>query len=442
MTLRWKYWLFLGALHAVIGMLAYFLFQEQRLFFLLAEAGILLSLLVSFGLYRSLVRPIYFMQSGIDAIRDQDFNVTFTKTGSREMDRLIGVYNEMIKNIRRERISIEEQHYFLHKLVQASPMGILLLDYDGRIVEINPYAEQQLGLEQSLLKKRPAETGIPLLQAVSRLQVGDQETLTMEGARRYKCQVSQFIHRGFQRRFLLIQDLSAELLTAEKKAYGKVIRMMAHEVNNSIGAINSILDSVAESLEETIQQDADADALSSYLRVAHNRNDGLNQFMRNFASVVRLPAPERVHQDLVVILRSVGRLFEQEAAQLGINLQYQLPERPVHWLLDRQQIDQALVNLLRNAMESIKWGGCIRLILQEDPLCIIVADNGPGISEEIAAQLFTPFFSTKVNGQGVGLTLVREIALHHEAHLSLRTEADGWTYCRLQFETLRSPAQG
>lgn len=427
MSLKVKYALFILLIHSIIALLAYQLLQEQKMYFILAEIGIIISLVISYSLYRSFIRPLQFLYTGMDAIQDKDFNVKFVKTGYKEMDRLIEVYNKMIDNIRMERTQVQEQHYFLMELIHASPAGIIILDFDDRLTDINPKARHIFQIQEQDTQKSLKDFEHPLLQQIALLKAGSSKILSSDGFEKYKCQVSHFIHKGFNRKFILIQELSKEILEAEKRAYGKVIRMMAHEVNNSIGAINSILNTMADFFEEEKSEWAEP------LGIAIRRNEQMNAFMRNFAKVIRLPEPHREQTDLNQLVRNIGKLMEEQAKSQQINIHFDLSDRPVYAFLDNQQFEQLLVNLIKNSLESIHQSGIVELKTLANPSSLLVRDNGPGIKASDTDKIFTPFFSTKKEGQGVGLTLVREILSNHNAQFSLKTLADGWTEFRIVF---------
>jgi nitrogen fixation/metabolism regulation signal transduction histidine kinase len=404
-----------------MAVLAYQLVKDQKVWFFVVEIAIIGSLILSYRLYQALIRPLQFLSSGVDAIRDKDFNVKFVKTGSREMDKLIHVYNDMIDNIREERIQAQEQHFFLNKLIQASPAGIVILDFDGNIADANPKAIELLHLPQDHLNYPLSAFKNPILEEIRNMEVNTSKILSDEGFEKYKCQVSDFIHKGFHRKFILIQELSREILEAEKRAYGKIIRMMAHEVNNSIGAINSILNSIADFFKE------DYPDWTEPLDIAIERNNSMNTFMSNFAKVVRLPQPHREPTDLNALLMRMGRLFSAQAQNRRIKINLLLADKPVMVSIDSQQIEQVLVNVIKNALESIEEDGLIELNTALSPPSFSVCDNGPGIAPEHVDELFSPFFSTKKNGQGVGLMLSREILMNHNAAFHLKTDENGWT---------------
>ena len=427
MSLKLKFIFFTLIIHAVIAYLAYQLLASQKMYFMLAEVGILISLFLSYLLYRSLIRPLQFLYSGVDAIRDKDFNVKFVKTGSKEMDQLIDVYNDMIDNIRIERTQVQEQHFFLMKLINASPAGIIILDFDDKITDVNPKAMEMLQLKKQDINQVLSTLQHPILDKIIQMKVDTSDILSSDGIEKYKCQVSNFIHKGFNRKFILIHELSREILEAEKRAYGKIIRMMAHEVNNSIGAINSILNTMADFFKEEESEWIEP------LDIAIQRNDRMNQFMRNFAKVVRLPEPHRELTDLNQLVGNIGKLMEEQAKAQDINIVFRMEETVPNVYLDPQQFEQVLINLIKNSIESIGQSGTIELFTIAQPLSIIVRDNGAGIAPDLADNIFTPFFSTKKDGQGVGLTLIREILINHETTFSLKTLEEGWTEFRIEF---------
>ncbi len=442
MRLRFYYWGLVIVWHSLLLVAAYFLLHETYYWFMLAQLGILLSLVFAYRVYRHFRRPLDLISGGKSALQDRDFSVKYRLTGAREVDALVATYNNMIDTLREERTLLQEQHYFLRKLIEASPSGILIMDYDGNITETNPAARQIIGFDPS-----SSDEEHPLLSAAFDLALGDSLPIIIEGANHYRLEVSAFIDRGFQRKFVQIQTLTGEILAAEKRAYGKVIRMMAHEVNNSIGAINALLDTLTVS-EEEIDEQWVVDVRES-LPIASKRNHQLNVFMRNFADVVRLPDPQRERIDLSQVLPQIATLFQAQAQQQNTSFRLgylagRVPELPLlksevgsrksemippsqFISADSNQLEQVLVNVVKNALESVSQDGEIQLILTERPRQIIIADNGPGLNQEAAAGIFTPFFTSKPNGQGIGLTLVREILTNHDYQFSLATDEDGWT---------------
>lgn len=458
MRLRFYYWGLVISWHILLLVGAYYLLEETYYWFMLAQLGVLLSLIMAYRVYRHFRRPLELIKGGKSALQDRDFSVKYRLTGAKEVDALVQTYNNMIDTLREERTLLEEQHFFLRKLIEASPSGIIIMDHDGKITETNPAARQLIGFDPV---RQTSPSNHLLLKAAHELPLGETKSFVVDGTNHYRLEVSAFIDRGFQRKFIQIQTLTGEILAAEKRAYGKVIRMMAHEVNNSIGAINALLDTLHVPAAETDEQWV-KDVQES-LPIAIKRNQRLNVFMRNFADVVRLPEPRRERINMAQLLQQTVALFQAQAQQqhTRLRLGYLPGKAPVFPLLksevrsgnletpptsdlllptsdlpipksnslsaDPNQLEQVLVNILKNALESLGQNGEIQIILTEKPKQIIIADNGPGLSAEAAKSVFTPFFTSKPHGQGIGLTLVREILSNHDLQFALTTAEDGWT---------------
>ncbi len=402
--------------------------------FLTAEIFILLSAVLSWQLYKQLIQPLQTLMSGVEAIKAHDFNVKFVLTGKYEMDQLIAVYNSMMDELRNERTKQEQQHFFLEKLIHTSPTGIVILDHDNIVQQLNPVAENLLGLRRTdFLFDKATSQSSPMMSEILALKTGEAKTISLNGINTYKLQKSHFIDRGFARSFVMIEELTIELLAAEKRAYGKVIRMMAHEVNNTIGPVNSIIDSTLKSSEMgqlTVNQ-----LLKEALEVAYQRNLNLNIFMRNFADVVRLPEPNKKKFDLHLILHRVVTLLKYKLVEGGkkVAVDFTLVNEPFLILADEQLMEQAFINIVKNAIEAIEGDGRLEINTSIHPEKLMICNTGKGIDAMVSEQLFTPFFSTKRDGQGIGLTLVKEILLNHRFPFSLKTERADWTVFTIEF---------
>ena len=250
----------------------------------------------------------------------------------------------------------------------------------------------------------------------------------------YKCRKSHFTDRGFYRNFILIEELTPEILATQKKAYDKVIRMMSHEINNSVGAVNSILQSAkhyADQLTPEDRQDYD-----HAIQVAIDRNAGLNKFMANLADVVRTPPPARKPHDIHQIIQSVEVLMSGMLHDRDIRWVTELADGPLLVSIDAGQMEQVLVNVVKNAAESIGTDGTITVRTSAaEPRSLRVIDTGRGIDPDEKSYLFTPFYSTKKDGQGIGLTLTREILVNHGFRFNLETTSPGHTEFWIEFGT-------
>jgi len=426
LSLRAKFALYLVFIHLVFGAGIGVLLWERRVWLLAAEAFFLLSFLVSLYLVRALFEPIRLIRSGVDFIRTHDFSTRIRPTGQAELDPLIDVYNRMTDNLRQERIRSEEQEHFLQRILAASPSGILVLDLEGKVTMANRGAAGLLrrGIEE-LRGRRLTELGSPLADQIADLEPGTTRLIAWQGPRRIRCRALSFMDRGFPRRFLMLEELTEELHRSQKAAYEKLIRMMSHEVSNTAGAVNSLLNSCLAYRDQIAE--ADRTDFGEALRVAVARNTRMNRFMQDFAEVVRIPAPRKRPCDPREVLEEVARLLKEESETRRVRWEWEVADSLPPVEMDRAQMEQAFINICRNSLEAIGRDGTVTVKLGADrgrPFAVI-RDTGGGIPPGIREHLFTPFFTSKENGQGIGLTLVQEVLLGHGFDFSLENDAPG-----------------
>ena len=443
MSLRAKIILYLVLIHLALGGIGVLVLRENRLWLLAIEALFAVSIVFGILLIRSFFVPLELIRTGAELMAERDFTSRFREVGQPEMDALVRIYNQMIGRLREERLKLQEQHYFLDRVLTASPAGIVTLDFDGRVDTVNPAAGALLQAEAESARGKALDAmGSPLGQALAAIPVGGSEVLALQGGRRLKVSRAEFFDRGFPRSFLLLEELTEELRASEKAAYGKLIRMMSHEINNSVGAVGSLLDSFRGYAGQLGEEDRD-DFLHA-IAVAITRLENLRAFMGGFAEVVRLPPPDRRPTGLRQLVDEILLLLGPELDRRRIRVAWEKAEPLPPVELDRNQIEQVLVNVLKNALEAIGEDGAITLRLAWEPArangngprsrpVLTLRDTGPGIPEDVQALLFTPFFSTKRNGRGLGLTLVQEILSAHGFDFSLETAPGGGAEFRVGF---------
>jgi two-component system, NtrC family, nitrogen regulation sensor histidine kinase NtrY len=418
MTLRSRILVYLVSLHLVLAAAAVFVLLEKPILLFVVEGLFVLSVLISIRLVRALFVPLDLIQTGAELIAERDFTSRFVPVGQPEMDTLIDVYNRMIDRLRDERLVAEEQHQLLQKIVDASPAAIAICDFDGRLERLNPAAQRIFG----------SDSGGLLASALHEIPAGESRLVSWTGTRRLKVSRAEFRDRGFSKSFYVIEELTEELRLSEKAAYEKLIRMMSHEVNNSVGAVRSLLES---SLRYAPQVGAaDRPDFESALSIASARIDALNRFMGAFADVVRIPMPSPSPTNVARLVERVAALLRPELTSLGIEMSLRLEDRG-SYTVDEAQIEQVVLNILRNAIDAVERDGQIEVSLSAGVL--LVHDSGPGITESIRSELFTPFFTTKRDGRGLGLTIVNEILANHGLAFSLTNGAGGGAEFRVEF---------
>ncbi len=370
--------------------------------------------------YRKVLRPINTLSGGLDMLRSQDWNSSLRKVGQPEVDNIAGVFNEMFVKLKKQRIRYEERTHFLHLLIEKSPIGVMVTDFDGEEVMRNPSAVA-LGLSVGKLRD---------------LEVGKSRDYRTSSGATIRCSCQNFIDRGVEHRFYLAEDITRSVTAAERLAYEKVIRVMAHEVNNTMAGFSS-------ALSTALPEISDPD-LREVLGACWKRSDELSDFTARFAAVVKLPPADLHPARLSELLASERRFLESIAYQKGITIRFiEDVERSDEILADPGLLSQVFVNIVKNSVESIAvrkegeaseegFHGEISIEIKDTSLTFI--DNGIGISEEKSPMIFTPFYTDKPTGQGIGLTLIRDVLMSHNAGFSLSTSPeDGLTRFVINF---------
>lgn len=408
------------------------LFLSSRLnliYFYIGEGLVLFILCYLPFFYRKIVKPLNSIGSGMELLREQDFSSRLSPVGQYEADRIVNVFNRMMEQLKNERLRLREQNNFLDLLIKASPMGVILTTLDEDLSELNPMAQKMLGVRQEdVLGRKMNEIDSPLAAELANVPKGETVTVRLNDSNIYRCTHSSFIDRGFQHPFFLIESLTDEVMKAEKKAYEKVIRMIAHEVNNTTAGITSTLDTV----EQALSTEEGMDDICDVMRVCTERCFSMSRFITRFADVVKIPEPTLTPVDLNDLAFTCKRFMEGMCTDRNIKLRLEIDETLKEVKMDASLFEQVLVNIIKNAAESIEKDGEI-IVRTLSPATIEVVDNGKGISKETEAKLFSPFFSTKPNGQGIGLIFIREVLMRHGCTFSLRTYADGLTRFHILF---------
>ena len=429
MRIKGLFYILVFLLLALGGVLLYLSSQLNTVFFYIGEGLILFILIYLTFFYRKLVKPLNTIGSGMELLREQDFSSRLSPVGQYEADRVVNIFNRMMEQLKNERLRLREQNNFLDLLIKASPMGVILTTLDDDLSELNPMALKMLGVRlKDIQGKKMEEVDSPLARELVNIPKGETVTVRLNDSNIYRCTHSSFIDRGFQHPFFLIESLTDEVMKAEKKAYEKVIRMIAHEVNNTTAGITSTLDTV----EQALSCEEGMDDICDVMRVCTERCFSMSRFITRFADVVKIPEPTVSPVNLNDLVFTCKRFMEGMCNDRRIKLCMEIDESLKDVMLDAALFEQVLVNIIKNAAESIETDGEIK-IRTLSPATIEVIDNGPGISKETEAKLFSPFFSTKPNGQGIGLIFIREVLMRHGCTFSLRTYADGLTKFRIVF---------
>ena len=398
--MKLKHYFLLLAVGIVLlaGVALFATFRSHPTLFYVTEGFVVLILFYLWYFYRKTIRPYDTLIGGMELVRELDLTTRLAPSGQHETDIIVRTFNDLLGRLRSEHLRLEEQYTFLNLLIDASPMGVIQCDLDGNTTSMNPAAREMLS---------PS-----IEETIHALPLGEMTTVRIPGGPQlFRISHLSFPDRGFQHPFFLIESLTSEIRLAEKAAYERVIRMIAHEVNNSVaGIIGSLTGDEAERLT----------ALSS--------------FVSRFAEVVKIPQPQLQLCDLSEEVEACRPFLENLCTQAHVHINFRLTDEAVPVHLDTVLFQQVLINIVKNAVESIGTTQGLVTLEVTTPATLTITDNGHGIPPAIAKNLFTPFFSTKPQGQGLGLLLIRDILTSHHCTFNLLTDPeDHLTRFTIQF---------
>jgi len=366
---------------------------------------------------RHVAHPLQTVSNLLAALREGDFSIRArTSGGSDPLEHVMLEINTLADTLRGQRLGAQEATALLHAVMAEIDVAVFAFDGRQRLVLVNRYGARLLGLPESDLVGRSAEAlGLQgALQTAATLQ----DLTFAGGSGRWEVRRTRFFQGGSPHDLLALSDLSQPLREQEREAWRRLIRVIGHELNNSLAPIKSI----AGSLESLLGRDplpADwRDDMSHGLSIIAARSDALGRFTSAYARLARLPPPQRVKTNLGPLVRRVAALDTQAAVTLV--------EGPAIVVdADPDQLEQLLINITRNAVEAAtETGGAVTLgwTLQDEWVEVRIDDEGPGLPS--TGNLFVPFFTTKPGGSGIGLALSRQIAEGHGGTLTLGNRTD------------------
>lgn len=384
----------------------------------------------------------------LDALSVDDLSQSFSGLTTDGAHRELGTAMErVLARLRAGRSERDEQAQYLQTLVNHVPVALISIDERGAVRLLNMAARRLF--ESSLTKtaqlSRYSESFAVSLESLS---PGNTTILRMErpsGALLLKAAATEIAARGMRTRLFSLQNIENEMSAQELEAWQTVIRVMAHEVMNSLTPVSSLAttahDLVRDVLEQLPAGDPRAAALADArdaLETVSRRSEGLLHFVRSHR---RLTKPLAARMELIPVLRlfaRIQRLLAGDLADRDIRMVSRVEPETLELAVDAELLDQALINLVRNAIEALRDtpSGEIALSAYRESdgrVAISVSDNGPGIPPDQREKVFVPFFTTKRQGSGIGLTLVRQIAAAHGASVDVSETLGGGATVRLRF---------
>ena len=373
-------------------------------------------------LLRVIVHPLLTLVNLLDSLRAGDYSLrALSARRGDALGEVLWEVNALASTLREQRLKVEETGALLSKILASVEIAIFALDDQRRLILINAAGERLIARRASAaLGKTAHELG---LDACCDAETpATLKTAFPGGAGSFDLRRAVFRQGGRPHELIAVTDLSRALREEERQAWQRLIRVLGHELNNSLAPIRSMAGTISSMIaRQPPPEDWREDVLGG-LAVIGDRAESLTRFMSAYTRLARLPAPNKREVPLAAVVRRAARLEQRRQVEIA-----ELPT--LMMAIDADQIEQALINLIKNAAEaSIETGGSkvsVQMRVVNDEVVIQIRDDGPGLSK--TENLFVPFFTTKPGGSGVGLVLARQIVENHGGQLTLldRPEARG-----------------
>ena len=372
----------------------------------------------AFAVRERVIRPLQTLSNMLAALRERDYSLRARRQG---MDDALGLVifelNVLTEELKQRRLGSLEATALLERVMSEIDVAVFTFDANDVLQLVNASGERLLAQEADrILGRRADELGLAECLRGEAPRVQELEFPVSKG--RWEVRRGSFRQEGKPHQLLVLADVSRTLREEERQAWQRLIRVLGHEINNSLTPIKSVAQRLTELLSRPAQDGALKEDLEKGLALIAGRSESLTRFLSAYTRLARLPSPKLASVDVPAWIERVARLETRTVVAI-------VPGTPVVVLADGDQLDQLLINLIANATDAaLTTGGGVKVRwkARAHMVDVEVIDGGPGLPE--TKNLFVPFFTTKPQGSGIGLVLSRQIAEAHGGRLTLSNRRD------------------
>lgn len=384
-----------------------------------------------------------------EAIKNEDYSLIYPPLkGDRIIEKLNANMNNVNKQIQQIRINNQQQEQYFRALLEHIGTGILTFDRKGFVIHANGYVKRLLGMEQLTHLKQIEKVDVSLVNILTHIQQHEQKLVSFnrkDGQVNVLIKATVFKSKDQQLMLLSVQDINQELDEKELDSWLRLIRVLTHEIMNSIAPVTSLSESLSnyylkdgkmiskENINDKIIQNT-----IRGLEIIHEQGKGLIHFVELYRKFTRLPKPEKQPVNVDQLLEKIVLLNEHALNDRQIKHTIHIKNKSLQAMADENLISQVLNNLIKNAAEALAGKDHAEIELaagmnERSHVEISVRDNGPGIPPELINEIFVPFFTTRPNGNGIGLSLSRQIMRLHGGSLKVHSTPNKETVFTMVF---------
>ncbi len=429
-----------------IMLLAYVVFESPN-----SVNSTFLILVITIQIYfliRSIDKTNREITSFLSSIKYDDFTTTYPTSGrGQSMNELYNEFNNVIKKFREIRADKEANYHYFRTIVQHVGIGLITFNKLGDIQIINSSAKKLIGVESLNNIFELSKVSAKLVESLVKLKTGGSALieLTNEGTKtQLSVYVIELVLRGEEFKLVSVQNIQSELEEKEMEAWQNLIRVLTHEIMNSVTPLSSLAATVETNLVDNIEDDVpiekeELEDIYLAVQTIKRRSEGLIRFVTDFRNLTRIPEPKLQEIEVKKVLDHISLLLNHEMASKDIDFRLNIVPTGLMFNIDKELIDQVLINLLQNAIHALDEIESDKMIILNAFIneygrpTLTIRDNGVGIDEEALGKIFIPFFTTKKQGSGIGLSLSKQIMRKHGGAITVKSVMNEGTEFTLRF---------
>lgn len=443
--------LLLQVVLAMLSMLALVVVLFRTDWYVTAFCIAALLALQLYGLVYFVERTNRDITSFLESIRHSDFTQRFPERAhSATFAHLYRSFNEVSDAFLKIKAEKQAHYLYLQAIVEHIGIGILSFDDDGNVILENHVAKQLLHVPHLTNIRSLERVSEQLVEVLQTIGNNEKALVTLQHHHEQlllSVHATALVSQGKNIKIVSLHNIQAELEEQEVQTWQKMIRVLTHEIMNSVTPVISLTSTVTAILEEEITARQEGEPISEEalediqvgLKTIERRATGMLHFVKNYRRLMRLPLPELQPVSVAELLREVHTLLKSDFDREGVELATYIPKPDITLEADPEQLEQVLINLLKNAMEACRFSENprVEVIAGNDEqhkykVRIEVRDNGPGIPDDVLDRLFIPFYTTKKQGSGIGLSLSKQIMRQHGGSIRVNSKPGGPTVFTLQ----------